>query len=271
MYSHCQSKANGDCRSQAEIQTSGLTSSQSETRKFIFKIKVWHFPTNSQDSRKPSRFLWNTKFSCESPTKGHWQATPAQVDSSAHDCFFSGCKRLCPCGAQHHPDLFKCSPSSGGKLHFPRHFLGAHFPAGKCRWTSCGARRKCPASMLSCLTDVASFYHFAARGAWGCTSLQGSPDLWGGTLWSSWEWTVLLRSLQDFGILPGNTWQEKSTREVWLPSCPCLQGLCLGMSPTPCQRAASVPALLWDYTHIFWKWENSSNIHGHLQKRSPWE
>lgn len=44
MYSYCQSKANGDCRSQAEIQTSGLTSSQIETRKFILKKRYDTFP-----------------------------------------------------------------------------------------------------------------------------------------------------------------------------------------------------------------------------------
>lgn len=184
MYSYCQSKANEDCRSQAEIPTSGLTSSQSETRKFILKKKVCHFPTNSQNSGKPSRFLWNTRHACGSPTKRHWQATPAQVGSPVHDCSFSACNWLChcPCAVQITQIPLNAALSFGGKLHSPRHSLGAHFPAGKCKWTSCGARRKCPASILSHPADMASFYRFAARGPWGCRSLQGSPDLWCRTL-----------------------------------------------------------------------------------------
>lgn len=223
MYSYCQSKANEDCGSQAEIQTSGLTSSQSEKRKFIKKKKkVWHFPMNSQNSRKPFRFLWNTRLACKPPTKRHWQATPAQVGSPAHDCS-SGCNRLCQCprALQITQISLNAALSFGGKLHSPRHSLGAPFPAGKCKWTSCGAQRiLCPAWILSHPADMASFYNFAAHGPWGCRSLQGSPDLWCRTLKSRWELAVLLCSLQAFGILPGNTWQEKSTGEVWLPLFP---------------------------------------------------
>lgn len=68
---------------------------------------------NSQNSRKPSRFLWHTRPACDSPTKRHRQATPAQAGSPAHNCFFSGCNRLCamPLWSAALPRSVKMQPS----------------------------------------------------------------------------------------------------------------------------------------------------------------
>lgn len=73
-------------------------------------------------------------------------------------------------------------------------------------------------------------------------------------------WFVVWNSLKQLGIdsvvaqhtrLPGNTWQEKSTKEVWLPSCSCLQGLCPGMSPDTLPRSSLYTSLaVKAYTRI---------------------
>lgn len=184
IYSFCQSKANGDCRSQGEIQTSGLTSSQSKTRKFIKKKRYDTFPWTHRTAESSPGFYGIQGLLVSLLPKGTGRPPTAQVGSPAHDCFCSGCTR--PCRA-----LVECSVtqislnaaiSFGGKLHYARRSLGAHFPAGKCKWTSCGARRKCPASILSRPIDMAGFHHFAAGGGWGCRSPQDSPDLWHRTL-----------------------------------------------------------------------------------------
>lgn len=113
MSTYHQSKAGGDWGSQTEAQTSGPSSSQSETRKFI-KKKVLHFSMNPQNSRRPSsfcgirgRFVVFLLKGTGRPHQPGWVHRCASASSSG----LTGTVALqCThCTVQRLPDLFKRS------------------------------------------------------------------------------------------------------------------------------------------------------------------
>lgn len=77
---------------------------------------------NPQNSRRPSKFLWNKRLVCDFPATGHWAGHTSPGE-------FTNMLLLPPqavmgtvvlprrCGVQHLPDLLKRSPLFGGKLH----------------------------------------------------------------------------------------------------------------------------------------------------------